>query len=173
MKRSAAEVRDYIERRYAERVAEAAPLVRAMRAKLPEAAEVLRSRFGAIRIFLFGSFGKTESRILLTVAAISGYSLLGLAATTALGQKPGWLGPVGLGVSAIGFVLAVTLIWINVEGTFLGRLTGSVLVLAVALAHGAQLRRLTQRFSGGPVAVVRRVTSRSLRSSGRNMPAPC
>jgi predicted nucleotidyltransferase len=58
----AKQVREHIERRYAERVAEAEPLVRALRAKLPEAAEILRSRFGATRVLLFGSFARGTPR---------------------------------------------------------------------------------------------------------------
>jgi hypothetical protein len=112
----------------------------------------------AIGILLFGNFGETEGKILLTVVAIAGYSLLGLAATTALGRGPGWLGPLGVGVSAVGFILFVGLIWIAPEGSLLGRLMGTFLILAVAIAHAALLLLLTRRTSGGPVGTVRRAT---------------
>jgi hypothetical protein len=112
----------------------------------------------AIGILLFGNFGETEGKILLTVVAIPGYSLLALAATTALGRIPVWLGPLGLVVSAVGFVLFVGLIWTTPEGALLGRLMGTFLVLAVALAHAALLLLLTRRIGEGPVHTVRRAT---------------
>jgi hypothetical protein len=112
----------------------------------------------AIGILLFGDFGETEGKILLTVLAIAGYSLLGLAATTALGREPLWLAPTGLGVSAVGFVLAVSLIWTTPEGSVLGRLMGTFLVLAVAMAHAALLLLLTRHAGGTAAEQVRRVT---------------
>lgn len=112
----------------------------------------------AIGILLFGDFGETEGKILLTVVAVAGYSLLGLAATTSLGEKPVWLGPLGLAVSALGFVLAVGLIWVAPEGNVLGRLMGAFLILAIALAHAALLLLMTRRVDSGPVRTVRRAT---------------
>src|SRR5688572_20751318 len=112
----------------------------------------------AIVILLFGSFGETEGKILLTVLAIAGYSLTGLAATTALGRAPLWLGPTGLGVSAVGFVLAVSLIWTTPEGSLLGRLMGTFFVLAVAIAHAALLLLLTRHVGEKSVLIARRAT---------------
>lgn len=112
----------------------------------------------AIGLLLFGNFGETEGKILLTTLAIAGYSLLGLAATTALGRETFWLGSLGLGVSAIGFVLFVSLIWINPQGDLLGRLMGTFLVLAIAIAHAALLLLLTRRGGERGVLAVRRLT---------------
>jgi hypothetical protein len=112
----------------------------------------------AIGILLFGDFGETEGRILLTVLAIAGYSLLGLAATTALGRAPIWLAPTGLGVSAVGFVLFVALIWTEPAGSLLGRLMGTCSVVAVAIAHAALLLLLTRQAGGTAAAQVRRAT---------------
>src|SRR4051812_39583356 len=73
----------------------------------------------AIGILLFGGFGDTAGKILLTVTAIAGYSLLALAATTALEREPGWLGPNGLGVSGAGFLLTLWLIWSDAGAEYL------------------------------------------------------
>lgn len=93
----------------------------------------------AILIFLFGEFQETEGRILITTLAVAGYSLIGLAATTRLARPPAWLAPLGLGLSAVGFVLMLALIWTEPKGDVLGQIAGSVLVLAVAIAHAALL----------------------------------
>jgi hypothetical protein len=112
----------------------------------------------AIGILLFGSFNETAGRILLTVAAIGGYSLLALAATTALDREPAWLGPVGLATVAAGFLTLVWLIWIDDGGDVLGRLTAALLTLGVAIAHAALLLLVTHRTEEGAVANVRRAT---------------
>jgi hypothetical protein len=93
----------------------------------------------AIGIFLFGEFGETEARLLGTAVTVTGYSLTGLAATTALGRRPTWLAPLGLGASVVGFVLMVALIWTTPDDGLLPRATMSALVLAVAIAHAALL----------------------------------
>lgn len=93
----------------------------------------------SIVIFLFGSFGETETRLLSTALAVAGYSLTGLAATTRIGRRPVWLGPLGIGASGVGFLLAISLIWTTPEGDLLVRLTGSATVLAVAIAHASLL----------------------------------
>lgn len=112
----------------------------------------------AIGLLLFGNFGETEGKILLTTLAFAGYSLLGLAATSALGREPTWLGPLGLVVSAIGFVLCVSLIWVGPESELLGRLMGAFLVLGVAIAHASLLRFMTRDVSEGSVVTVRAAT---------------
>lgn len=93
----------------------------------------------SIAIFLFGSFGETETRLLATALAVAGYSLTGLAAATRIGRRPGWLGPLGIGVSGFGFFLTTSLIWVAPEGDLLSRLAGSVTVLAIAIAHASLL----------------------------------
>ncbi len=108
----------------------------------------------SIVIFLFGSFGETETRLLATALAVAGYSLTGLAATTRIGRRPAWLGPLGIGVSGLGFLLAIALIWTSPEGSLLGRLTGSVTVLAIAIAHASLLlpRHPDQRVTAAVLA---------------------
>jgi hypothetical protein len=108
----------------------------------------------SIVIFLFGSFGETERRLLATALAVAGYSLTGLAATTRIGRRPVWLGPLGIGVSGLGFVLAISLIWTSPEGDLLVRLTGSVTVLAIAIAHASLLlpHRPDQRLTAAVLA---------------------
>jgi hypothetical protein len=93
----------------------------------------------SIGIFLFGTFGETETRLLATALAVAGYSLTGLAATMRVGRRPFWLAPLGIGVSSIAFGLMVVLIWSDPEGDLLGRAAGSVTVVAVAIAHASLL----------------------------------
>jgi hypothetical protein len=93
----------------------------------------------AIGIFLFGRFGETEARLLGTAVAVAGYSLTGLAASTLLGRRPTWLAPLGLGASGAGFVLMVALIWTAPDDGLLPRVTMTVLVLAVVIAHAGLL----------------------------------
>jgi len=70
---------------------------------------------------------------------LSGYSMTALVASIRLERDPSWLAPLGLVLSAAGFLLTFTLIWANPNGDILGRLTFSVLVLVIALAHAALL----------------------------------
>ncbi len=72
-----------------------------------------------------------------TTLAVAGYSLTGLAVTTRVGRRPFWLAPLGIGVSSIGFGLTIALIWSAPEDDLLGRVAGSVTVVAVAVAHAS------------------------------------
>jgi hypothetical protein len=114
--------------------------------------------FVAIGILLFGDFGETEGKVLLTTLGIAGYSLLGLAATTALGRQPRFLGPSGLVATAVGFALFVAVVWISPEGENLGRLMGVSLVLSIANAHAALLFFMTRETAGRRVLSIRRAT---------------
>lgn len=65
-----------------------------------------------IFIFIFGDFGETEVRLLGTTLALGGYSLTGLCSSILYDKKkilP--LAYFGMGVSIIGFIFAVSLIW--------------------------------------------------------------
>jgi hypothetical protein len=55
----------------------------------------------SIGIFLFGTFGETETRLLATALAVAGYSLTGLAATMRVGRRPFWLAPLALASRAL------------------------------------------------------------------------
>lgn len=112
----------------------------------------------AITVLLFGDFGETEGKILLTVLALAGYSLLGLGAATAAGRKPSLLAPSGLGISAGGFVLFVVQTWAEPDGELIVRLTSTFLALAVAIAHAALLLLLTRHAGGTAAEQVRRAT---------------
>ncbi len=65
-----------------------------------------------IYAFLFGDFGETEAKILLTTLTISYFSIISLACAAAFETKKGSiLAPAGLAVSLIGFLGYVPGIW--------------------------------------------------------------
>lgn len=67
-----------------------------------------------IYAFLFGDFGETEAKILLTTLTISYFSVISLTCAAAFETKKGGvLGPVGLVVAALGFLAYVPGIWVQ------------------------------------------------------------
>ena len=89
----------------------------------------------SIGVILFGEFGGTEGRILLSSFSIAAYSLAGLIATARFERNPRLLAPLGLGSAGLGLVLTLLLIWTDADSDFFLRLTLSVMVLAIAFAH--------------------------------------
>ena len=75
---------------------------------------VVASASIGIYVFLFGDFGDTEVRILMTTLNISYFSVTSLACAAAFeGRKAGWLPAVGLGVSIVGFLIFMPGIWVQ------------------------------------------------------------
>lgn len=96
----------------------------------------------AIGIFLFGEFGETEARLLLTAGAVATYSLTGLVAAGALERHDAWVGQAGLATSGVGFLLAMMVIWSDWEGDDgegLARLAATAFIAAGAVTHGTLL----------------------------------
>ena len=91
--------------------------------------------FASIGVILFGDFGGTEGRILLSSFSIAAFSLAGLIATARFGRQPAFLAPLGLGSAGIGLLLTLTLIWAGPNSDVLARVTVSVIIIAGALAH--------------------------------------
>lgn len=89
----------------------------------------------SIAVILFGDFGGTEGRILLSSFAIAAYSLVGLIATARYERSLFALAPLGLGSAGVGLVLTLILIWSGAEDDFFVRLTTSIMVITGALAH--------------------------------------
>jgi hypothetical protein len=102
--------------------------------------------FASIGVILFGEFGGTEGRILLSSFSIAAYSLAGLIATARFGRRPEFLAPVGLACAALGLVLTLALIWSETDSDWFWRTTLSVMIMTGATAHanlllGSQERR--------------------------------
>ncbi len=73
---------------------------------------LLSSALVGIYTFLFGEFGKTEAKILLTTLSISYFSVTSLACAATLESKSGrWPAMTGLVVSLLGFLLFMPGIW--------------------------------------------------------------
>jgi hypothetical protein len=100
----------------------------------------------SIGVILFGEFGDTETRILLSAFSIAAFSLAGLIATARFGRQPAVMPPLGLSSAAVALVLTLILIWTNPESDFLLRATLSVIVLAGAMAHANLLLADPQRY---------------------------
>lgn len=113
--------------------------------------------FVAVGIFLFGEFGESEVRILLTTIAIAGFSLTAMAATTALRIGPRGIAEAGVTASAIGFVLTLFLIWRDTPSSLLGRSVAALIVLAAEFAFVALF--LPRRPEHRGVAAVRSLTT--------------
>ena len=100
----------------------------------------------SIVVILAGDFGGTEGRILLSGISIAAYSLAGLIATARFDRKPAWFAPVGLGAAGSGLVLMLISIWSEFDDGFLTRLTLSLMVVVIALAHANLLQADPKRY---------------------------
>jgi hypothetical protein len=100
-----------------------------------------------IFVFLFGEFGETEAKILLTTLSIGGFSLTGLCCSV-LYEKKKYIGFsfLGMALSILGFLTSILVIWefVNIfEGWFnitgWGKLTLALIILAFSSAHSCLL----------------------------------
>jgi hypothetical protein len=90
-----------------------------------------------IFIFLFGKFGETEGRLLLTTLSIGGCSLTGLCCSTIYpSEKYKIFSIIGIGTAGLCFVLTLFNIWgdfKNLENTW--KLLLSLIVFTITFAH--------------------------------------
>jgi hypothetical protein len=86
---------------------------------------------------------ETTARILGTVAALTIYSLTGLASNSLRPRRPELrrLGDLGLLSSLAGFAVAMAAIWIDEDSDSAWRAEGVALTITFALAHSALLLR--------------------------------
>lgn len=95
-----------------------------------------------IFIFLFGDFGETEARMLLTTLTIGGYSLTGLYCSTLYEKKRAIsLAFSGMAVSILGFLYTVLVIWEIIDLDILDNFKPLLMfiILAFSLAHSCLL----------------------------------
>jgi hypothetical protein len=92
----------------------------------------------AIAILLFGEFDDTTARILATTGLIGLYSLLSLPGGVLLDQgRYAGLAWVVIALAATGFVLAMALVWGDVDSETTWRLAGSVTAFTGACSQTA------------------------------------
>jgi hypothetical protein len=104
-------------------------------------ATVVAGALIGIYVFLFGDFGETEARILLTTLTISYFSVTSLACSAAFeSRKAGQLAPVGLAVSMVGFLVFMPGIWVqDCEWEAYGKLMLILGFLAFSIAQACLL----------------------------------
>ncbi len=94
----------------------------------------------AITVFIVGSFGETQGRLLLSTLAIGLFSLTALCSSTLYDQHEySPLATAGLVISALGLFFSLSAIWAS-DPAFKPLLT--FLVLAVGLAHASLILRI-------------------------------
>jgi hypothetical protein len=109
----------------------------------------------AIGTLLFGDFGETEGKILLTTAAISFYSLLALPGGILLDQRRlRALAAAAIALAVASFVLAMTLLWSELDSDGGGKLLLTLTAFAVA---ATQIAASASRTRAGDAAPVRRL----------------
>ncbi len=107
-----------------------------------------------IAVFLFGTFGEFEIRILFTTLFLGLYSLTSLCAAALLDRRRHHpLGYAGLIVSAAALVTAIDLLWISwgSQSTDLLKSSGILGILALSLAHASLLLLAPARKTVGSV----------------------
>ena len=104
-------------------------------------ASLVVSAVVGIAIFLIGEFGDIQQKLLLTILAVGGFSLIGLACTAQVSSWWLWpLRPLGLATSLVALGVAVPLIWdlIGKDET-VWKSFGTLSCVAVTSAHLALL----------------------------------
>jgi hypothetical protein len=101
---------------------------------------VASALFG-IYAFLFGDFGETEVKILLTTLSISYFSVTSLACAAAFEKRRGsTLAPVGLVVGILGFLVFIPGIWAEWwDSEILGKSMAILAIFAFSFAQGCLL----------------------------------
>ena len=91
-----------------------------------------------IVIFLFGNFGETEGRLLMTTLTIGGYSLTGLCCSVLFEKKRfTGLAVAGIGASFLGFLFTLLVIWeaLDMESEWTWKGLFLFLIVAFSTAH--------------------------------------
>lgn len=109
----------------------------------------------AIGILLFGDFGETEGQILLTTTLLAGYGLLALPAAYLFDRRSlPLLAAVVVVLSALGFALAVAVVWAGDVSEELWKTLATVTAFGVAATQTAALARRPSRLFAASVLLV-------------------
>ena len=96
-----------------------------------------------IFIFLFGDFGETEFRILLTTLTIGCYSLTGLCSATIQNRTDlKSFSIIGMIISVIGFLITIGAIWDFFDFEGLWKVIMIFIILPVSIAHASLLLQI-------------------------------
>jgi hypothetical protein len=98
-----------------------------------------------IVIFLFGDFGDTEARLLMTTLSVGGYSLTGLCCSVLYEQRRFTAFAIGgMAVSVIGFVYTILAIWevIDLDTQMTAETLSTLIILAFSTAHASLLMQI-------------------------------
>jgi hypothetical protein len=91
-----------------------------------------------IFVILFGDFGETEAKILLTTCSIGIYSLVGLCTSALYENKKSSFGLIGTYVSLLAFIYTLTMIWVTFpEEMIYSHLLGLFMVASFSFAHSS------------------------------------
>ena len=95
-----------------------------------------------IIIFLFGNFGETEGRLLMTTLTVGGYSLTGLCCSVLFERRTyTGLAVAGMALSVLGFLFTLLVIWeaLDMESEYTWKGLFLFLILAFSSAHASLL----------------------------------
>ena len=99
-----------------------------------------------IFIFIFGDFGETEVRLLLTTLTIGGYSLTGLCSSTIQNRNDlRTFSVIGILISILGFITTIGAIWELIDFNNIWQPMVIVMVLSVAIGHISLLLQIRPR----------------------------
>ena len=101
-------------------------------------ASVVVSAAMGVFALLVGEFEETQGKLLVTSLSVSGAGIVAMACGFA--WERGQLGPfplLGIGAGLLGFGLLIAGMWVEIESEPYWRLTGSLLVVAVAMMHAS------------------------------------
>lgn len=102
----------------------------------------------AMFVVLSGNYGSFQTKVILTTLTI-GYFTLMSACTLGDGKVYTIVGPVGLGLGAIGTLMALHMIWQEISPSEnISKLFACITVVSFALAHGTVNYRLSGTTSG-------------------------
>jgi hypothetical protein len=93
----------------------------------------------AIFTVLGGAFGKTVDKVLATTFTISAASICAMACAAFVEKKANPIGTVGIISAGITALVTIIEIWGEINSSGYWKLTGSLIVISIALAHSSLL----------------------------------
>ena len=111
-----------------------------------------------IFVFLFGELGDIEAKLLITTAAIGGFSLAGLscAADPNLKLAGVRMSQGGMMASVLGFLIAFVTIWEIIDPDYTWQLLLATIVIAITMAHLSLISLLKPKT--GYIVTIRKLT---------------
>jgi len=99
-----------------------------------------------IIIFLLGSFGEIEAKIIFTTLTIGGFSLTALCSSALYGKhRYVSFSAIGMIVAVIGFLITTLAIWEILDFDKVGKLIAILIILSASIAHSSLLLLIKSR----------------------------